>query len=266
MTAFTGDDAAAAARSAEVRDLIGRAQSQDVLLTFLTAADLCALGGPRQVLFDEAPARAWAGMRRRARKDGPAVIFQALEEGGELIRQAPTVPATPGVDREPGLADYAFSPNLGVVMAARTRPAFAVTCELEKVPSRYPRLYALGDEKDPVRAVVLETPVAPPPGDRPHLRQAGPLGWFYRYDLVSRSSAADFLARWALLRSERHPDSPRLVTLLRHDQDKLLTVQTIAVQSNDGKVARIGPAGAGGEQYDQAGLTSIMSGLLSPQQ
>src|SRR5260370_29604731 len=48
MTAFAGDDAAAAARSAEARELIDRAQSQDVLLTVLSAWDLCALGGPRQ--------------------------------------------------------------------------------------------------------------------------------------------------------------------------------------------------------------------------
>lgn len=267
MTAFTGNDAAAAARSAEARELIDRAQSQDVFLTFLTAMDLCALGAPRQALFDEAPARAWAGMRRRARKNGPAVIFKDLEERGLLIRQAPAVPfAAPGGDREPGLADYAFSPKLGVVMAARARPALAVTCEQEKVPSRYPRFYALGDEQDPVRAVVEETPVRQPPGDFPHLRKMGPLGWFYRYDLVSRTSAADFLARWALLRDERHPNAPQLVTLLRLDQDQLLTVRTIAVHSSDGKTARIGPAGAGGEQYDQAALTSIMSGLLSPQQ
>jgi hypothetical protein len=72
MTAFTGNDAAAAARSAEARELIDRAQSQDVLLTVLSAWDLCALGGPRQALFDEAPARAWAGM------DGAA---DWLEEG-----------------------------------------------------------------------------------------------------------------------------------------------------------------------------------------
>jgi hypothetical protein len=102
MTAFTGNDAAAAARSAEVRELIDRAQPQDVLLTFLTAMDLCALGGPRQALFDEAPARAWAGMRRRARKNGPAAIFQGLEERGLLIRQAPAVPfAAAGGDRGP---------------------------------------------------------------------------------------------------------------------------------------------------------------------
>ena len=112
MTPSTGGDAAAAARSAEAQELIDRAQSQDVLLTVLTARDLCALGGPRQALFDEAPARAWAGMRHRARNNLPAVIITELQERGLLIRQTPTVPfASPGGDREPGLSDYAFSPN-----------------------------------------------------------------------------------------------------------------------------------------------------------
>ena len=204
MTAFTGNDAAAAARSAEAQELIHQAQSQDVLLDVLSAWELCVLSGPRQVLFDEAPAKAWAEMRRRARQKLPAVILEGLEERGLLIRQAPAVPmAAPGKDREPGLAEYAFAPRLGLVMAARSRPTLAITCEQERIPSRYPRFYSLGDEQDPVRAVVLEAPVAAPPGDFPHLRKAGPLGWFYRYDLISTASAADFLARWALLPSKR---------------------------------------------------------------
>lgn len=262
MTAFTDDDAAAAARSAEVRELIDRAQSQNVLLTMLSAMDLCALGGPRQALFDEAPARAWGSLRPRGRKNLPRLIFDALEERGLLIRQAPAVPlAAPGGHAEPGAGDYALSPKLGVVMAARSRPALAVTCEVKKVPSRYPRLYALGDEQDPVRAMVLETPAAPEPGQFQHVEKAGPLGWFYRYDLISRQGAADFLARWALLRSERHPRAPRLVTLLRLDQGQALTVQTLEIYTDDGTTARLD-----GTEYDKAELTSIMSSLLNVQQ
>jgi hypothetical protein len=262
MTAFTDDDAAAAARSAEVRELIDRAQSANVLLTMLSAMDLCALGGPKQALFDEAPARAWGSLRPKGRKNLPGLIFDALEERGLLIRQAPTVPlAAPGGHVEPEAEDYAFAPKLGVVMAARSRPAIAVTCELKKVPSRYPRLYALGDEQDPVRAMVLETPAAPEPGQFQHVEKAGPLGWFYAYDLISRPSAADFLAQWALLRSERHPRAPRLVTLLRFDQGKALTVRTLEINTEDGKTARLD-----GAQYSQAELTDIMSGLLNPQQ
>jgi hypothetical protein len=267
MTAFTGDDAAASARSAEARELIDQAQSDDVLLTLLTAMDLCVLGGPQQVLFDEAPARKWGTMRRGARKKFPAVIIDDLVDRGLLIRQPPAVPlAAPGGGREPGLADYAFAPRLGMVMAARSRPAVAVTCELEKVQSRYPRCYALGDEHDPVQAVVLETPEGSPPGDFPYLSKLGPLGWFYRYDLVSRASAADFLARWALLPWQRHPNSPRLFTQLRHDEGELLTVQTLTVRSHDGRTAQIPGAGTSGREYDQAALTGIMASLLSPQQ
>jgi hypothetical protein len=266
MTAFPRHDAVAAARSPEARALIDQAQAQDIVLASLTAADLCVLGGPRQALFDAEPAQAWAGMRRRGRKHGPALICQELERCGLLVRQAPAVPlAAPGADPEPGLAEYAFSPRLGLVMAARSRPTLAVICKLAMVPSRYPRFFGLGDEQDPLRAVVLETPQAAPPGDFPYLRKAGALGWFYRYDLVSRASAADFLARWALLRSERHPGAPRLVTLLWHDQDTLLEVQTLAVRTGDGKTARLGGTGpADGAEYDQAGLTQVMSGLFAP--
>jgi hypothetical protein len=259
MTVFNGDDAAAAARSAEVRELIGRTQSQDVLLTVLSAMDLCALGGARQAVFDEAPARAWAALRPSARKKMPPVVFDGLEERGLLIRQAPTVPLAAG-GQQPQSPAYAFAPKLGTVMAARARPGLVVVCELEQLPTRHPRLYGLGDEQDPVRAVVLETPEGPPPGDFPHLRKAGPLAWFYRYDLVSKARAAEFLAGWALLRSETRPDSARLITVLRDDRDRLLTVQTLAVRSDDGKSARLD---GGGPEYDQAGLAGVMSGLFT---
>jgi hypothetical protein len=69
--------------------------------------------------------------------------------------------------------------------------------------------------------VVLETPESSPSGDFPHLRKAGPLAWFYRYDLISPMSAEGFPARWALLRFEQTPSPPQLVTLLRYEQGTL---------------------------------------------
>jgi hypothetical protein len=260
MRAFTGDDDAAA-RSAEARELIDRAQSEDVLLTMLSAMDLCALGGPKQALFDEAPARAWGSLRPKGRKNLPRLIFEDLEERGLLIRQAPTMPlAAPGGHMEPDAEDYAFAPKLGVVMAARSRPALAVTCELQQMPTRHPRFFALGDEQDPVRALVREVPLGEPPGDFPRLRKAGPLAWFYEYDLVSKPSAATFLAGWALMRSQARPKSARLVTVLRNDGYRFLTVQALAIYTDDGTTARLD-----GARYDKAELTSIMSGLLNPQ-
>jgi hypothetical protein len=128
-------------------------------------------------------------LRTKGRKKLPGVIFEELEERGLLIRQAPTAAmAAPGGHMEPEAQDYSFSPKLGVVLAARSRPAVAVTCELQQLPTRHPRLFALGDEQEPVRALVREAPVAPPPGDFPHLPKAGPLAWFYQYDLVSISA------------------------------------------------------------------------------
>jgi hypothetical protein len=231
-------------------------------LTVLSAMDLCVLGGPKQALFDEAPTRAWGALRPKGRKKLPGVIFEELDERGLLIRQAPTVPlAAPGGHVEPEVQDYAFSPKLGVVMAARSRPAVAVTCEFQQLPTRHPRLFALGDEQDPVQALVREAPVAAPPGDFPHLQKAGPLAWFYQYDLVSKPSAAAFLAGWALLRSQARPKSARLVTVLRNDGGRFLTVQTLAICTDDGTTARLD-----GTQCDKAELTSIMSSLLNPQQ
>jgi hypothetical protein len=41
-------------------------------------------------------------------------------------------------------------------------------------------------------------------------------------------------------------------------------MQTLAVRTNDGKTARLGGAGStDGAEYDQAGLTRVMSGLFA---
>jgi hypothetical protein len=71
--------------------------------------------------------------------------------------------------------------------------------------------------------------------------------------------AAKFLAGWALLRSDAKPKSARLITVLRNDSARFLTVRTLAIYTDNGTTARLDSA-----QYDKAELTSIMSGLLNP--
>ena len=86
------------------------------------------------------------------------------------------------------------------MLAARRRPAFVVTAQAEDHTLRTLRLFALGDEAEPAQSFVLEAPGLPLNPGR-HFSEAGklgPLGWLYRYVLVSRDMAADNLAQWTV--------------------------------------------------------------------
>jgi hypothetical protein len=85
-------------------------------------------------------------------------------------------------------------------VAARCHPAFAVIVQAEGHHPRTLRLLALGNEAEPARGFVLEAPGLPLNPERhfAEVRKLGPLGWFYRYVLVSRDMAADILAQWTV--------------------------------------------------------------------
>ena len=187
-------DVAAGERTQAARDLIDRAQDGQVDLVMVTALELCWLGGPAHPLFDEMPARAWTSLGRRQRRHLMDQATQGLARRGLILDTAPrTSPERP-------IETCALKPELSLVLAARRRPAFAVIAQAEDHDTRPVRLFALGDEAGPVRGFVLEAPGLPLNPERyfAEVGQLGPLGWFYRYFLVSRYMAADTLARWTV--------------------------------------------------------------------
>lgn len=202
-------DLAAAERTEAARQLIETAQSDGIVsLGVLGGMDLCILGGPKHPVFPETVAKAWLNLGDRARKKLIEDRTADMVNRGLLTKNPPAGHA------------YALSPHLGVALAARCRPAFIVTASAG--PHLRPlRLFALGDQAEPMRGLVLEAPISLPDTDRkhPNNKKLGPLGWLYSYALLTPSAAAFMLAEWV---SNIPPDSPRgpsqppyVVTLFR---------------------------------------------------
>ncbi len=230
-------DIAAGERAEAARCLIDRAQDGPVDLATVTALDLCSLGGPAPPLFDETPGRAWARLGRPQRGQVTDQVTQELK------------------------------PELGLVLAARRRPAFVVIVQAEDHSPRPLRLFALADEAGPVRGFVLEEPGLPLNPERhfAKVRKLGPLGWFYRYFLVSRDMAADTLARWTVsppLRSGPPASLGWLVSVWYPDRENPAG-HRLRIRG-DGTIACLdGLAQGGPTQYDVGGLHAVMLDLLT---
>jgi hypothetical protein len=223
----------------------------------LCGADLCALGDPEHQVFWEPLANAWLGLDARVRT-------QLIESRTRsLVNRALLTEETPGAGRLPGAssgAGFALAPELGLLLAARRRPSFIVATHPSR---RLPAVsyYALGDESNPVRAIVQEIPDVPDCEDL--TRTWGPLSLVFCYRLCTPAAAAGFLARWALkpLPAEPGQDpSPRTVTLLRPDETTSVPHQ-LAIQS-DGTKARVAGANMHGP-LDVNDLQRIMSDLIT---
>ena len=135
------------------------------------------------------------------------LIAQAqVDVTADLVKRGLLIDGAPQHRTVQAVTSYSFKPELGLMLAARCRPAFVVLAKGERDDLRPLSLFALGDQADPVRAIVAEVPTGLPP-DRavgyPDTRKLGPLGWIYRYVLVSSVNAADLLARWTMTRLRR---------------------------------------------------------------
>lgn len=245
-----GIPAAPELREDAVRDLIARAQQDGgVRLTALSAIDLCVLGGPMHPYFDEPTARAWLQLSdRRRRKAIDSATSDLVRRG--LLTDGPA---------EAEAATYSMSPELGVVLAARTRPTFIITNEVSGARFFQPTLFALGDAADPVRGIVVESPAG--------ITEANlhdPLSAHYAYALLSIPAAAQFLAEWALRPVRDVPaDAARVVTRL-HPQDGDGRIGCRLSVRGNGTTAQVTrnddlPA----TSYDAAGLQDVMLDLIT---
>jgi hypothetical protein len=248
----------AAERTEAAQRLIDQAQGASyVELVTLSALELCVLGGPRHALAELAVTEAWLELKDRRREKIIKQVTDGMVERGLLL---------PEPDRELGGASYALNPALGIVLAARTRPAFIVITEAGVAALRTPRFLALGDEQVPVRAVVVEEPAALPAGARddfPNIAKLGPLGRFYRYLLVSRARAAELLAEWAIAPppAAAGPESARGVSRFQAGGGPGVQLGV----RGDGSTAHLvrPPEDGPGDAYDRAGLAAVMLDLLT---
>jgi hypothetical protein len=245
-------------QAAEVRELIGRARDDGggVDLPPLTAFELCVLGAPRQPLVHESIIRAWARLGHRTQEAAVARFTQNLAERGLLTE-------TPGPAGSP--ATYSLAPELGIILAARCRPAFLIITHVPGLNRPQPVLYALGDQHDPVQALVAEVPAALAPNDsRPKMPEA--LRPIFGYLLLSKTGAADFLARWTI----NPPQAPTIkegtprVVILAHPQDAHGVLGHRISVWGDGQRARVAISEhAPQTDHDLTGLHEVMLTLIN---
>jgi hypothetical protein len=86
----------------------------------LNGAELCILGGPKHPSFWEPLATSWLRSDPQPRNRMIEACTNMMIERGLLIEE------TPGERYHPG-AHFALSPELGLALAARCRPTFAIT-------------------------------------------------------------------------------------------------------------------------------------------
>jgi hypothetical protein len=252
----------AAERTEAARHLIDQAQAEVVDLVVVSAIHLCVLGGPRHPLFDESVSRAWMKLGNRQRKKFTEAATESMVERGLLIDNGPRT------DFRQHSGTYSLQPELGIMLAARCRPAFIIVTETTVRNMRTPRFFALGDQAQPVRGVVMEFPAVLPresADDSPPLRQLGPLGRLYRYVLMSPDEAAAMLAKLVISPprvSDGAVPAGYVVSAFRHYDEKNPPAYRLSVQG-DGTKARLDDPGTGdgdqaGAEYDVEGLRAVM--------
>ena len=252
---------AIAERSDMARRLIAQAQAQAVDLVALSALELCVLGGPGHPLFDEPVARAWGQLGHRRRRKVMDEVTAGLVERGLLLGAGML-----SAERGSG-GTHALKPELGLVLAARSRPSSIVVADAGRPDLRVPRFFALGDQAEPVRAVVVEEPAALPEeaaGRFPHVRKLGPLGWLYRYTLLSRERAAEILAELTISPPGQGgvAVAPAWTVAAFYPGSGNLDGERLTVQG-DGTVARLDRPGIGtSATYEVAGLRAVMFRLM----
>jgi hypothetical protein len=246
-------DLAAAERTEAARQLIETAQSDGIVsLGVLGGMDLCILGGPKHPMFPEAVAKAWLNLGDRARKKLIEERTADMVNRGLLTKNSPAGHA------------YTLSPDLGIALAARWRPAFIVTASAG--PHLRPLcLFTLGDQAEPMRGLVLEAPIPLPDNDRKYsnYKKLGPLGWLYSYTLLTPSAAALMLAESVRSVPPGAPSGPRqppyVVTLFRPGGG-LTPAAELSVLGN-GTTAQVTGAGICGE-LDKETLRTVLLNLF----
>jgi hypothetical protein len=258
------DPSIAAERTETARHLIEQAQQDVVDLVTLSALELCVLDGPRQPVFEQRVAQAWTRVTDRRRRKVTEEVTAGLIRRGLLIDGAP-----PRTAVQAG-GSYSFKPELGLMLAARCRPAFVVLAKGDRDDLRPLSLFALGDQADPTRAIVAELPTALPPDQAaryPDTRKLGPLGWIYRYVLVSMTNAADLLARWTIGPPAQPGDAapvPYLVSAYRPDRQDPAGYH-LRVRGDGTRAVVDGPGRASAQpaEHDLDQLRAIMLDLLA---
>jgi len=220
--------------SEAVQRLINQAAvDKEARLGVLLGMDLCALGGPAQALLPMPLVRAWT---RTNQADRDVIIKRSTER---LERKGQLVP-------QPGMPGYALSPELGIILAARSRPAYAILAQVLGRPALELGVFGLADGGEWASLAVLEFLVKVPSREFP--APFVPLATVYEYGLVPADRAASMLAEWAIQPVGENGRSSRVAarTLTRYqpsgDQYRINSRISVHGDGTTARVAGLDPA------------------------
>jgi len=243
----------------EARRLIESAAADGAAaLPALSAAELRVLCGDHQALAEQVEQLWWATLEEPARRELTGAVLDFLVFRGLL--RAPQDDETSNGPSEGRAVAYPVVPALAIVVAARQRPTvLAVGTGPDGSTMGTPRMYGLGDQERPLRAVVAEQVTA-------EVRE--PFGPLHRFVLLSPERAASALASWSAASPEADADGrSREVAVYRHREGEELTRDVVTVAASPGGLAvtrrRPGAEAGAPVQCDQPELARLIAGILS---
>lgn len=252
---------AAAERTEAARQLIAQSQADVVDLVTVSALEPCVLGGLQQPLCDEPVTLAWSRLGKRRQHLLTKEVTAGMIERGLLSGDSPQ-----------NSSIHSLKPELGIMLAARCRPSTIVVTDIGKSSLRTTRLFALGDQTEPVRGFVVEEPTALPAdiaGKLPHVKKFGPLGWFYQYFLVSPAKAAQVLVELTMSPPQHSGVvvAPGWTVTAYYPGSHNPGGERVSVVG-DGTKARLDGLGLGngslaGIEYDTDGVRTVMLHLIA---
>jgi hypothetical protein len=218
----------------QARRLLAAAEQEGVaLLPELLAVDLCVLGAALQAVFDEPVWRSWLALDDATRE---GFVLDALN--GLAHRRLIDPP-----DGQDVAALRVHAP-LGLIMAARSRPAFVAVCSIGEVQRGAPRMYGIAEHGQGLRAVLAEQVSAERIGlgtghrerlcPAEDLARAGDLNQIYKYALMSPGQAVQVLAGWLHPEGGRGAPAPRRLDLYHRREGQPLTREQVTVMAGAG--------------------------------
>lgn len=246
----------------EARRLFDAAEHDGIVpLPELLAVDLCVLGAALQSVFDEPVWRSWLALADATRDRFVLDVLNGLAHRRLL---------DPPADQH----DSALRVRapLGLIMAARSRPAFVAVCSVGEVQRGAPRMYGIAEDGRGLRAVLTEQVSAERIGlgtghrerlDRVEDRaRSGDLNQIYKYALMSPERAVQVLASWLRPEGDRSVSgatAPRRLDLYRHRKGQPLTREQVMV-TEDNRIHHALPDGVPHNHHQD--LPALLTGLL----
>lgn len=229
----------------------------------LLAVDLCVLGAALQSVFDEPVWRSWLALKDATRGGFVLDVLNGLAH-----RRLIDPPAN---ENDSALRVHA---PLGLIMVARSRPAFVAVCSVGEVQRGAPRMYGIAEANGGLRAVLAEQVSAERIGlgtghrerlcPAEDLARAGDLNQIYKYALMSPGQAVHVLASWLQPGSDHGlsgATAPRRLDLYRHRESQPLTREQVTVTAGaDGdRIHHVAPDGiAHSPRQDLPALLTVL--------